>query len=169
MPLASRPSKDSVWHFNILSDFSKIFMSSLFRFCPLFFDLPSHQIVSIFENHTCQSFLDSMHTVAPEVITIGIIDFHLRKPILSFTCFWAFHLAMGSPLRIFPPNHLEHFSLLLLHFSTALWSQRSLRKVWKQFPVLLLQFVDNLEEFWSLLMPHQLCLLCVLRCFVVQD
>ena len=57
----------------------------------------------------------------------------------------AFHLAMGSPLRIFPPNHLKHFLLLLLHFSTALRSQRSLRKVGKQFPVLLLQFVDNLE------------------------
>ena len=160
MPLASRPSKDSVWHFNILSDFSS--------FKDIHFDLPSHQVVSILEDHTCQSFLDSMHTVAPEVITVGIIDFHLRKPILSFTFSWAFHLAMGSPLRIFPPNHLKHF-LLLLHFSTALWSQRSLRKVGKQFPVLLLQFVDNLEEFWSLLMPHQLCLLCVLRCFVVQD
>merc|ERR1719370_2348341 len=58
---------------------------------------PAHQVVSICQDNTGESLLDSMHTVAPEVITVGVIDFHL---------------AVGSPFRVSFPNQLKHFLLI---------------------------------------------------------
>ena len=70
-----------------------------------FSHLPPHQVVPIGEDNTSQAFLDSMNTVAPEVITVGVIDFHLRGHFIAhFSKFWGgFSPRRGVALsRLFP-------------------------------------------------------------------
>ena len=83
----------------------------------IFLSLPAHQVVSICKDDTGETLLNSVHTVPPEVITVGVIDFHLRRRESSLykSLFWAIDLAMWSPLRVPFPNQLKHF-LLLFHF-----------------------------------------------------
>ena len=45
----------------------------------IFLSLPAHQVVSICKDDTGETLLNSVHTVSPEVITVGVIDFHLRR------------------------------------------------------------------------------------------
>ena len=53
---------------------------SLFKLSP-----PAHKVVPVLEDNASESLLDPVHTVAPEVVTVGVIDFHLNKIIVELT------------------------------------------------------------------------------------
>ena len=53
---------------------------SLYKLSP-----PAHKVVPVLEDNAGESLLDPVHTVAPEVVAVGVVDFHLKKVIMELT------------------------------------------------------------------------------------
>ena len=44
---------------------------------------PAHEVVPVLKDNTGESLLNPVHTVAPEVVAVGVVDFHLDKITMS--------------------------------------------------------------------------------------